>query len=355
MGGQEILYYNLSSRIDLSKVNLFFIADKRLLSDTLPNILWVHLSYDQENVKKLADKEFVNSLDAIVFVSHWQYEKFRNIYDLRKCRCVVIQNAIEEFKWNEKPSRIKILYTSTPWRGLEVLVEVLKNISRKDIDIVIYSGNKIYGPSFAKLTEGYYDEIYEELRNLGVKHIEYASNDVVRKELETAHILAYPCIFEETSCLSAIEALSAGCKVVTTSYGALPETCGTWADYVCMNNNLVEEYTEALQRNIDTYWDNFQERKKQYQYYKSHWSWETRLKQWQSLIEELTMEDKEQKITINNKEYSVGELSQTSIALIEYINNVDNKLAGMQVEVDQLQAARYRFIELLNQSVETDE
>ena len=84
----------------------------------------------------------------------------------------------------------------------------------------------------------------------------YAMNKAVHKAVQQAHILAYPSIFEETSCLAAIEAGAAGCKIVTTDYGALKETCGDWASYIEFTPNrreLVQNYAELLQKEIDNY------------------------------------------------------------------------------------------------------
>lgn len=288
IGGTELLYNNLVERVDISDINLMLsIAHPSLLSDTKPNVLWQHLNINEENTNGLKDPEFVSKLSAIVFVSHWQHEQFRKNFPLDDVDCYVIQNAIPAFEWKDKPEKIKLIYTSTPWRGLHILVDVLRNINRNDIEVDIYSGTSIYGPAFAEQTKGQFDHIYNRISESGYNHIEYAPNSIVREAVQDAHILAYPSVFEETSCLAAMEALSAGCKVVTTNYGALYETCGTWADYVPICNNLVDRYSKTLNNAIDNYWRDYDIRKQQFEYYKNHWSWDARISEWKQLINEV--------------------------------------------------------------------
>lgn len=290
MGGTEMLYNSLVSKIDISDVNLILsVCDYRLLSNDKPNLLWLHLSYDQDNVQLLKDEDFVKQLSGIVFVSHWQYEKFRTMFPIHLTKTYVIENWIEPVEKNTKPEKIKLIYTSTPWRGLEILIEVLKRMNRTDIDVEVFSGSSIYGQDFHNQTHEQFIPLYNELKKLGVKHTEYSPNDEVKKALQSAHIMAYPNIFEETSCLSVIEALSAGCRVVTSSLGALPETTKGFANLVTLGNDYIEKYTEILEKEIDNFWDKQTQDSlvEQQEYYHKHYSWKPREDKWKFVLEDI--------------------------------------------------------------------
>lgn len=289
-GGTEMLFESLSSHMDLSDINLILsVCDPRLLSDTKPNVLWVHLSYDQDNVQLLKNENFVRRLSGIVFVSNWQYEKFRQMFPIHLTKTYVIENWIEPVQLAEKPEKIKLIYTSTPWRGLEILIEVLKRMDRDDIDVEVFSGTTIYGAQFHHQTHKQFIPLYNELEKLGAKHVEYATNEEVKKALETAHIMAYPNIFEETSCLSVIEALSAGCRVVTSSLGALPETTKGFANLVTLGNDYVEKYTETLEKEIDNFWNHDTQKalREQQEFFHKHYSWSYRESNWKRVVDDV--------------------------------------------------------------------
>jgi glycosyltransferase involved in cell wall biosynthesis len=291
LGGTELAFNSLTSLLDCSKVNLISsICDTRQLELSRPNVIWEQLSYDQENVQTLSNPSFVSMLDQLVFVSHWQHEQFFKRFPIRDCRRSVIQNAIHPFPAHKKPDgKIRLIYTSTPWRGLSVLAEAYAKLNRSDVELVVYSGTSIYGNAFAAQSKGKYDELYQRLNNVGATHIEYAPNEEIREALMQAHIFAYSNIWEETSCIAAIEALGAGCKVVTTSFGALPETCGLWADYVLISNDLVDRYAEALNQAINDYKSSETSDKlaDQVAYYDKHWTWDARIVQWKKLFKRL--------------------------------------------------------------------
>ena len=289
-GGTEILHENLLKHVDnqlLSNVNLIVSAcDRRLLSDSKPNVMWQHVNTDQGVVVGCKDPSFIAEINRWIFVSEWQKQRFYRDFVLPSERSTVIPNAVEPISWVDRSqNRIKLIYTSTPWRGLEILLEAFKRLNRKDVELDVYSSTVIYG---SKFMPNQYDWLFDRCRATpGVNYHGYASNKGIRRALQGAHIFAYPSIFEETSCLAAIEAGAAGCKIVTTDLGALPETCGQYATYVPHTRNyerLIESYSHVLNQQIDNYWSNIDELKQQSRYFNTAYSWHNRKNEWEQLL-----------------------------------------------------------------------
>ena len=297
-GGTEILKEQLLAQLpeeSLDGINLIgSICHPSLVKEDKINILWQHLSYDQPNVRLMQDRKFVDSIDYFIYVSHWQYNRFREIYKIPEYKSFVIKNATHTFDIVEKQkdNKIKLLYTSTPWRGLAVLIKSIEilNKTREEFEVDIYSSTKIYGSAFEENEKDRFDALFNKCKNTpNVNYLGYADNNAIRAAVQKAHIYTYPSIFEETSCLAVIEAMSAGCHVVTTNYGALPETCGEFAtmiEFDSSGQNLIERYAETLNSVIDNYKNNLykDDLEMQIKYYNKNYSWETRIQEWKNFL-----------------------------------------------------------------------
>jgi glycosyltransferase involved in cell wall biosynthesis len=300
LGGTELLKNKLISLLEpnlLDKINLITTTCSfDLLSKDKINVLWQHLGPKQPAVQYMGDRMFVDSVDYFVYVSHWQYNQYRNYFNIPDWKSTVIKNAIDPIEFiPRKNDKIKLMYTSVPWRGLNILIRVIDilNAERDDFELHVYSSTDIYGDDFKKETNGQFDELFERCKDTkNVLFKGYASNDIIRQELTTADILTYPCIEEETSCLSVMEALMAGCHVLTTNYGGLPETCSEFATYVEIDSsgyNLINKYAKELNVLIDKAKSGSLGNNKQLQcdFYKQYYSWDTRITQWQSFLNKL--------------------------------------------------------------------
>lgn len=299
-GGTELLkdamlqYTKFNEYEDLNLI--LSTPDINKVRFTKKNILWQHLNYSDESLAPMKDPSFMKAIDATVYVSHWQLEKFRYLFQVPLQNAYVVRNAIDpiEFKAKPRDGKLKLIYTSTPFRGLSVLLDVMDNINRDDIELDVYSSTKVYGSGYEAHHKGMWDDLFERSRNTkNVNYMGYIENKDIHRALQDAHIFAYPSVFEETACLSMIEAGAAGCNLVTTDLGALPETGGMYAKMCTIKSNekeIAEEYMKLLNHTIDNYWSNENQEliREQSDYFNKYYNWGRRAEEWNRLFEIMT-------------------------------------------------------------------
>lgn len=179
----------------------------------------------------------------LIFVSNWQMQAFIQYYNIEWDRCVVMRNAITPISlpetWPKKhvDDPIKLIYHTTPHRGLVLLAPVFEALSAQyNLELDVYSSFKIYG--WGERDEQY-KELFERLESQpNVRNHGTVPNDEVRTALVEADIFAYPSIWVETSCISLIEAMSAECLCVHSNLGALGETGAGLTDSYQYHNDI---------------------------------------------------------------------------------------------------------------------
>ena len=246
MGGTELMAKRLEESLPKELLDKFQIICSRIrtLDPNKKRILWLHdLPNDPESAC-LKDKELLKQFSAIVFCSNWQYEQYSNFFDFTGINTVVINNGIKPIdvslkdKTNPKDG-IKLIYHTTPHRGLSVLLPVFLKLQEKyNITLDVYSSFKIYG---WEERDKEYQDLFDICRNHDkIQYHGTVSNQEIREALKKTHIFAYPCIWPETSCLSVIEAMSAMNMVVTTNLAVLPETTGRLVCLLPVKNTFEE-------------------------------------------------------------------------------------------------------------------
>jgi glycosyltransferase involved in cell wall biosynthesis len=254
-------------------------------------VLWQQLDVDQPNVAFLRDRVTHEAFDRFVFVSHWQATRYARTFGVPPERTVILRNAIHPIAPHDKPTegRLKVVYTSTPWRGLDVLLDSWELLRPRDAELHVFSSCKLYGPRFGQ-NDGRFEHLYRKARTLeGVHYRGILPNDELRQELATAHVLAYPSTFAETSCIAVIEAMAAGCHVVTSNLGALPETCAGFAhmypytaDHDVHVARFAEELARILRDGARSPVDALQVR-----YFNHQYGWRLRVEEWRRMLSDL--------------------------------------------------------------------
>ena len=269
-------------------------ANHDLIEKDKINVLWMHHFVNQKEAQNLSSNEFVNKLDWIVYNSNWNFEKHVYQFKVPENKCVVIRNAIEKIDIVEKPKdKISLIYHTTPWRGLVHLLKVFKNLNLKNVELNICSSTIIYGKKFDVKLGKTYESLFNECKNTkNVKYFGFLDNKKIIELLKQMHIFAHPSIWPETSCISAIEAMAAGCEVVTTNLGALYETCspfGTFVNFDRNFDNLEKRYKKVLLNSIENYWSdrNQDKLKLQVKTINSTYSWDVRSYEWKNFFEEI--------------------------------------------------------------------
>ena len=289
-GGTEIQYDYLRKYGDRNLLELVQITtsvpEKEPLHPLRPNILWIKNSYDQPNLAPwFTKKENHKKYDWYVFNSHWTYEKYRYFFNVPDTRSVVIKNGIdyEELKLKKDftyKDPLRLVYFSTPWRGLDVLLNTMELLKdEKDIVLDVYSSTIIYGDGFHIENEPKFLKLYEQARDLkNVNYKGYLHHNELMEKLKEYHVSVHPSTFEETFCISAMEALAAGCMLIATDLGAIPETCAEFPVYIPYSSDkkhLAVQTAESIRqaREILSARDISQSLKFQQQYYKYYYDW----------------------------------------------------------------------------------
>lgn len=235
---------------------------KPVLEASTRLVLWMQHADDQPGAQPLKDAAERGHYDGFAFVSDWQRQRFIDAFGIDAGRAGVMRNAIgarfqDMFAEDEAIAAQKnwpatLAYTSTPFRGLDVLLNAFPTIRarRAGIRLNVYSSMQVYhDPSGA---EDPFERLYAKARSTdGVTYVGSLPQPELAEELRKTAILAYPSTFAETSCIAVMEAMASGCRVVTADFGALKETTDGFGLLVAPGPDLQGAFADACVAAID--------------------------------------------------------------------------------------------------------
>lgn len=226
---------------------------------------WTGDSYDQLQHLGLGDRRTVQQLNAALFVSDWQAEALCAISGFPREKCYTLRNGVDLglFRGSEERNRKRLIYSSTPFRGLAHMPKLFDAIKERvaDAEFHVFSGFAVYDGSGINrpALEKQFEPLFRKLQSTNgiFLHGNVVQSQLAREFLRSG-IFAYPNTFEETSCISAIEAMAGGCAVVTSNRGALPETLGPAGSVIdgmpgtpSYDSNFVARVVQLLENEAD--------------------------------------------------------------------------------------------------------
>ena len=238
-------------------------AAKHNLPD-IPWMFWTGHAHDQNHHSSLSDTEKLSSDFRYMFVSEWQQAQFIDRFDLPEENCIVIGHGIappfeklldQPVAWEDQ---IHLTYSSTPFRGLSILSDLLESPVGARMRATIYSGMQTYNRDNSG-----FESLFERLKAMQHVSVPGAVSQVeLAQGLSRGSVWAYSNTFAETFCIAAREAVAAGNLVITTALGALPETIGPLA-YALVEpdkdpNRLRERFARELHQ-LEEQWRNNRE------------------------------------------------------------------------------------------------
>jgi len=277
----QLFVSNVNASIDPSKISLY----------------WIHEMPEYSPCSILAGGGW-SRFDYLIFTSDWQLHAFAMDLKVPFQRSIVLKNAIDPIPSAKKgQDKIRLIYISTPHRGLSLLLPVFLKLCEKhpDIELHVYSSFQIYD-------QGRLDEHFKELYKACQSHpsIRYfgsVSNEEVKKALSEAHIFAYPCIWKEVSCISLMEAMSAGLLCVHPNLAGLIDTSGGitrmyhWQENVAAHK---EVFYEALSLAICDVRNNLHHDEVAFvkKYADRRFCWSARAVQWREFLTKAALQRK---------------------------------------------------------------
>ena len=220
-GATETCYYYLKEHYSFPE-NVFVshLPEELKKSNHQYKILWAHHAYDQPVLLNF-DHTIV---DHIVSPSQWNKDHFIKYLNVPEYKITVIPNGVADIFTHSTQKTKTMIFTSIPYKGLEVLAKVIPLISQvhPDTKFKIFSSMSLYGP----LNDSFI-ELYEYLKTLpNVEYSPVIDREELVKHYQESAFFIHPNIWEETFCVSMVEAMRCGAYPIITDIGALAEVAG---------------------------------------------------------------------------------------------------------------------------------
>lgn len=181
------------------------------------------------------------AINGFGVLSEWHDQFFRQHHGVEEEKTFLTFNGIRHENYKNLISskkKNKTVYSSSPDRGLEVLLDILPRIREQVPDFEV---DVAYGfHNWQSMAEQRGDQeslkrielIKEKMKQPGVNYLGRISKKELADRQKEAKVWLYPTWFSETFCISCLENGMAGNAAITTPYAGMLTTMGDNAIYI---------------------------------------------------------------------------------------------------------------------------
>jgi glycosyltransferase involved in cell wall biosynthesis len=263
------------------------------------SFLWVH-DINVGGVSANLNNALVR-FDKIFCLSNWHKNFFLQCYpQIHPSTVIVTRNGIDVDRFKNAHPKMgnKIIYSSSPDRGLENLLGMLPAIKAQvpDVELNVYYGFTTWLSMAQSSGNAAFKQRALDLEALLMKSVDEGNvkyhgrvgQKVLAKAFMESKLWTFPTNFTETYCITAIEAQAAGCVPVTTYLAALAETIKH--GITLQPPNTSDEYVRDFTNTVVNLLKNENERSKYAEdgraYAMASCGWDGVAKEWLTIFEE---------------------------------------------------------------------
>jgi len=251
------------------------------------SFFWIHNEefYPWYNGEELPNKGMDYLTDSritsVVAVSNYHKTLLIKTYPEIENKIVVIENAIDPYDWQNIDTpryENKFIYTSAPDRGLKELLEIWPQILEMIPNASLWVATPPYALDWYEDYKGLYD---------GVHFLDNLSPTELYTQIKSSEYWIYPSQYIETYCITALEMMYGGVKIVSTDTGNLMNLLlgnaaivSTISDTELLKNRILEKF-KYLYNNKTLQVVN---QNTSYEYAKNQ-TWPIRIEDWVNLLE----------------------------------------------------------------------
>lgn len=186
-------------------------------------------------------------IDRAFTLSQWHREHFTGMYPALESKTYIINNGIEPKYFRPNTNLVRnehrAIYTSSPDRGLDLVLELWPDVRKRVPDAELYYA---YADVYDAVADqnpalrAFRDKVKRLADQPGVYNLGALPQPGVAAAMMEAGVWLAPSYntmhdvpFNETFCIGAVEAAAAGCTIVASDWGALPERVKEQAIAAC--------------------------------------------------------------------------------------------------------------------------